>query len=430
MSFMLTPYTIALLAAALLSTTVAVLALNRRAVPGGVLFSLMMWAVVVWTFSAAFESAAVGVKAKFAFSKLAYVGTVNVAPLFLLFVLRYGNSERRLPWLPVSTLWIVPVATLVLAATNERHGLVWSSITPSPVADSNMMIYGHGPWYWVSLFYYLALCLPAAVMLGRIVLQLQGVYLFQTIILLAGLAAPWIGAVFYLLPANPFPGLDLVAMGFTFTGALLLVGMFRFRLFDLVPVARDVLMEKMVDGLVVLDANDQIVDINPAAREIFGIGKSAIGQPFAVAFPAWREKLQELRTCADARVEATLPGDPLANPREYRGARYFDLRASTLRGRRGSLAGRFLVIREMTESKRIELEKERLIGDLQNAITDVKTLRGLLPICAACKKIRDDRGYWTHLEQYVSAHSEAQFSHSLCPDCMRRLYPDLADREQ
>jgi PAS domain-containing protein len=473
MSFTLTPYGIALFSAALVSAVVAVISLRRRAVPGGGLFSLLMWAVVIWTFSSALESAAIGVRAKLAFSKLAYLGTVNVAPLFLLFVLRYNDPARRLPWLPLGALWIVPVATLVLAATNERHGLVWSSITPSSVAGSNMVIYGHGPMYWGSLFYYLALCLPAAFMLGRVILQLRGVYLLQTITVLAALAAPWVGAIFYLLPMNPFPGLDLVAMGFTVTGALLLLGMFRFRFLDLVPVARDVLMEKMVDGLVVLDSSDQIVDINPAARKVFGVSESVIGRPFGEAFPAWRGKLKELRAGADATVEATLPGAQPAQmesqsaeiprrnesaeiprrnesaeiprrnqsagiprrndggadgPRETQGSRYFDLRASILRGRRGSIGGSFLVIREVTERKRIELEREKLIGDLQKAVADIKTLRGLLPICASCKKIRDDRGYWQNLEQYVSAHSEAQFSHSLCPECLHRLYPDIADQ--
>ncbi len=74
------------------------------------------------------------------------------------------------------------------------------------------------------------------------------------------------------------------------------------------------------------------------------------------------------------------------------------------------------------------MEREKLIVDLQAALADIKTLRGLLPICASCKKIRDDGGYWQHLEKYVSEHSEAQFSHSLCPDCITRLYPELVDR--
>jgi len=68
--------------------------------------------------------------------------------------------------------------------------------------------------------------------------------------------------------------------------------------------------------------------------------------------------------------------------------------------------------------------------DLENALAEVKTLSGLLPICASCQKIRNDKGYWDRIETYIQAHTEATFSHSLCPDCARKLYPDLyKDRE-
>jgi hypothetical protein len=76
--------------------------------------------------------------------------------------------------------------------------------------------------------------------------------------------------------------------------------------------------------------------------------------------------------------------------------------------------------------KRAEAERERLIGELQAALANVKTLTGLIPICSSCKKIRDDQGYWTQLETYLKQHSDAEFSHSLCLDCMRKLYPELA----
>ena len=85
--------------------------------------------------------------------------------------------------------------------------------------------------------------------------------------------------------------------------------------------------------------------------------------------------------------------------------------------------------RRLAEAKRrAEEEKERLIQELQQALAEVKKLSGLLPICSACKKIRDDAGYWTSVEHYIAEHSEAQFTHSLCPDCLRKLYPEYADQ--
>ncbi len=80
---------------------------------------------------------------------------------------------------------------------------------------------------------------------------------------------------------------------------------------------------------------------------------------------------------------------------------------------------------DITELENNRKERERLIKELQSAIHEVRTLSGLLPICAACKKIRDDKGYWNQLETYITDHSEAEFTHGICPDCRKKLYPEL-----
>jgi PAS domain S-box-containing protein len=79
---------------------------------------------------------------------------------------------------------------------------------------------------------------------------------------------------------------------------------------------------------------------------------------------------------------------------------------------------------DITDRRNAEAERERLITELQEALGRVKTLTGLLPICSACKKIRDDRGQWNHVESYIRARSDANFSHGICPECAQRLYPD------
>lgn len=81
--------------------------------------------------------------------------------------------------------------------------------------------------------------------------------------------------------------------------------------------------------------------------------------------------------------------------------------------------------KEIEQRALAEKEREELITDLREALTKVRTLSGLLPICASCKKIRDDSGYWNRIEDYISKHSEAEFTHGLCPECARRLYPEF-----
>jgi hypothetical protein len=79
---------------------------------------------------------------------------------------------------------------------------------------------------------------------------------------------------------------------------------------------------------------------------------------------------------------------------------------------------------DVTERKRAELERERLISELQEALAKVKTLSGLLPICSYCKKIRDDKGYWHQVDSYIKRHSLANFTHGFCPDCTKQHFSE------
>jgi DNA-binding NtrC family response regulator len=82
-------------------------------------------------------------------------------------------------------------------------------------------------------------------------------------------------------------------------------------------------------------------------------------------------------------------------------------------------------IRYAIERKEAQTEREELICKLQDALSNIKALQGLLPICASCKRIRDDKGYWNQIEQYISEHSDAVFTHGICPECLEKLYPDF-----
>lgn len=106
---------------------------------------------------------------------------------------------------------------------------------------------------------------------------------------------------------------------------------------------------------------------------------------------------------------------------------YLQGTATVLRDSKGTAIGAIEAIRDITVRKRIEKENERLIDDLHQALKRVKTLSGMLPICAGCKKIRDDKGYWTQLEKYISEHSDALFSHGYCPDCLRETYTEFEE---
>jgi hypothetical protein len=86
--------------------------------------------------------------------------------------------------------------------------------------------------------------------------------------------------------------------------------------------------------------------------------------------------------------------------------------------------------RSIQALEKAEKERERLIRELQQALAEIKKLSGFLPICASCKRIRDDKGYWNQIEKYISEHSEAHFTHGICPECSRKLYPDFSEHKK
>ena len=100
--------------------------------------------------------------------------------------------------------------------------------------------------------------------------------------------------------------------------------------------------------------------------------------------------------------------------------KHFEVRAYS------SKYGQFVsVFNDITDKKHIEIEKDKLINELQKAANEIKTLRGILPICSYCKQIRNDKGYWEKIESYIHEHSDTQFSHGICPECAKKYYPDM-----
>jgi PAS domain S-box-containing protein len=97
--------------------------------------------------------------------------------------------------------------------------------------------------------------------------------------------------------------------------------------------------------------------------------------------------------------------------------------AAPIQDEKGKFVGAFSMITDITQRKKMEAEREVMVESLKEALANVKTLRGLLPICASCKKIRDDKGYWNQIEGYISVRTNAEFSHSICPECRDKYYP-------
>ncbi len=180
------------------------------------------------------------------------------------------------------------------------------------------------------------------------------------------------------------------------------------------------------DDAIIGENLDRVIQSwNPGAEAMFGYpAQEVVGQSMAVLLP--RERQHEFAEIM-ARIRR---GDRLRHYETERlrkdGHRiHVSLTISPIRNAAGTILGAATIARDITEQRRDRLKREQLIIKLQAALAKVKVLSGLLPICAACKKIQDSHGGWHHLESYIRQHSEAEFSHGICPECMRKLYPEV-----
>jgi PAS domain S-box-containing protein len=358
MSFVVTPYVLAQSASALISVFVAAVAWRRRGAPAGLLFALMMTCVAIWTAAVSLEEAAVGVPMKVLFSKVSYLGAVNVAPLLLLFAWKFRHGDRRFG-ATVPLLWIVPAGVLALAATNELHGLVWSSVTLDASSPNNLAVYGHGPAWWVLVGYDLLVVIAATVLFGRASFEARRVFARQSAIVIAAVAVVWGGLALYVAPGNPVPGFDLPAASFAFAGLMILWGLTREGFLALSPIAREALVDAMVDGLIVEDARGRVVDANPKALSLLHADSSVAGTSLARMLEKWPE-------LAAAIVRARAGGADVV----HRDARSYEVTVTALRGRQGDERGRMMSLRDVTERLRAEeafRESERSLNALLSA---------------------------------------------------------------
>jgi len=186
------------------------------------------------------------------------------------------------------------------------------------------------------------------------------------------------------------------------------------------------IVSAMTDHMSMMDRDHNILWANDVARELFG--PLLEGKKCYFAYHG-RDRACEpcivSRTFEDGRVHQHETEVSTAGG----GTRAFWCTASVARrDREGRPLAVVEISRDISERRRALRERESLIAELQASLSRVRTLSGLLPICASCKKVRDDKGYWHQVEAYIRDRSDAEFSHGICPDCMRQLYPEFSQR--
>ncbi len=281
MNLIFTIYSVFFLATALVSFFVAFLAWQRRFVKGARELTLLMIAAGIGALWLIFETAAPAVMEKIFWSKLEFIGGIPTPVLYLIFVLRFTGKDRFITPKYILLLFIIPVITFAFVITNEHHHLVWTGF--SAISDqTNLMEYYHGIVFWTGYICYTYLMLfVATICLFSFIIRQNKPFRFQGLIVLISGLCPWIASVLYLTGSNPVVGLDITPISIIFSGVLVAYAILNIRFLDLVPVAREMLVETLPDGILALDGQNRIQDINGAALTFLGIGSKYI-----IGFPA------------------------------------------------------------------------------------------------------------------------------------------------
>jgi signal transduction histidine kinase len=342
LSFNDTPYTLPLLIGTGLAWGLSFAIWRRRPAQGANAFTLLMLVTGGWSFFYALEIAAPSLDAKLLLAGVQYIGITTLPVFWLIFLLEYTGREKWLTRRNVILLFVLPTITTVLALTNTQHTLIYTGVSLVPYDGFMMLVATRGGWFWVHTAYSYLLLVSATVLLLRTFLISPQTYKGQIVIMAFGTLTPWVANALYLSGLSPFPGLDLTPFAFAISGAAFAWSMMRFRMLDLVPVARDRVIEGLTDAVFVLDAQGRIADANPAALALLGIPlKTALGQPLSAVLANQTDLIELVQGVSEGSGEVTL------NKRVYRAG------ISELRRRDGQLTGKIVTLHDVSDLKKI-----------------------------------------------------------------------------
>ena len=360
MVFQYSPFVIPLLIAGSIAVGLVFYVSRLRSRPGATPLLFLSIATVIWTLGYALEIGGSDLLTKVFWGKVQYVGITGVPLAWMAYALQHADRGDWLTRRRLMLLLIIPVSTLFLAFTTERHGLIWKATFLDDSGQFLALNLIHGPVFWVYWIYLQILIFIGTVLIIQTLIQRPHLYRKQAAVLLVAGIIPWISNAIYITDLTPFPQLDFTPFAFTLSAVAFTWGISQFQLVDLSPIAREVVMENMRDGVVVLDIENRIVDLNPAAEQLLGIpfGK-VVGKGITEPLSVFPELLKRLRTLSPEQAKIVIRGGP--------DKKYYELHISPLKDHRKKINGRLVVIQDITEfvqARDRALEASRLKSQL------------------------------------------------------------------
>ncbi|MCA1808885.1 MAG: hypothetical protein LC725_05445 [Lentisphaerae bacterium] len=395
-----------MLAAGVIAGLLAGYAWQRRSRPEMLVFFWLMLAVGLWSITYGLEIGSTDFKLMKVLLAISYPGIAAVPVLWLLFAMIYCRHGDRLSPGKISLLFIIPVVTIAAVATNDFHNLFYLKVTQHASGAYRYQALQNGPLWWLNLGYSHLVVITGMLIFARRFMHAANQERRRILVFLSGAMLPFAVNIAYVAGFKPHGFIDTTPMAFVGMGVILAFAVFRINVFDVTQPALDVLFEHMPDAIFILDTQKQIVRTNLPARLL----------------------LAERGLSTDSRHGMVLTGDNIFLP-VLPGEtdcnidkRFYHSIVSVVATTAGEAIGTLIVLRDISARKQAELEKELTIKQLRQALAEIKSLQGIIPICASCKKIRNDKGYWEQVEAYVSKHTDAVFTHGICPECMKSIY--------
>lgn len=356
-----------LLFASILLGLLAYFIWHHRTVQGAVPLMILSLSAAEWSLGYALELATAQLPIAIVLAKLQYLGIVTLPVAWLVFAMLYSGHAQRVNWITITLLSICPLIIIGLVWTNEVHHLIWPSITLNQSGPIPILHFEHGLGFWICNLYAHACLLAGSIVLVRGFLGAPRIYMRQVLALVIAVAAPWLSNILYVTHILSVT-LDLTPFAFTIAALMITLGIWRYRFLDIVPFARDRVVDRIPECILVLDARGRIIDCNPAALRFINTDSAlVIGRPVAQVFADWPELYAGALTTTDQHVEVIVT---------YSGkAKTLDLSVVQLYDRRRQIDGRLMIWRDISALKQTEAAlrsyNEELI-DLQAALLHAK----------------------------------------------------------
>jgi diguanylate cyclase (GGDEF)-like protein len=242
---------------------------------GSTAYMLLMLSVSFYSLGYAFELYNFTVAGIFLALKIEYIGIATLPVFWVIFAFKYTGSGKKIAPLTYFLLFIIPFITIILLYTNNYHHLYYLELGINNKGPFPLVIIVKGIWYYIHIGYTNILLLIGTVLFTRMMFQKTGTLRKQALTMFMISLIPWVGNILYLMGLSPY-SIDLNPFFLTITGPLFALALFRYGMFDITPIARDLVFEEMLDPVIVLDNEYRIADYNKAARASFNQLNGAI----------------------------------------------------------------------------------------------------------------------------------------------------------